>query len=239
VTDRRGAIPFALLGVLGVLVLGAGAVGLVAGPSQEQIDLQIAAQQTAAAKDFSFTLSVELGSSGPLSALSVRDDGVWESPDRWRVVNVHSGSTSVTTGRGLTMRVSGSGGGHSLTFQLPSDALSSFSDPNSPVLVLPPLGLLYSATHVTRTGDVYDFVVPHLYLASGWVAYAPLSQRILPLSLIVAHDVRAEAVIRGSYVVMLAFPRGIHASHSRLTEIAVWHISDIGSTSFRRSENGG
>jgi hypothetical protein len=216
------------MGVLVALALGAGAVSLITGPSQEQIDLQIAAQQTAAAQVFSFASSVELGPSGPLSAISVRDDGVWQSPDRWRVVNMHNGSSTVTTGRGSTMSVSGSDG-HSLTFQLPSDALTSFSDPNSPVVSLPPLGLLYSATHVIRTGDVYEFVVPHLYLASGWVAYAPLSQRILPLPLIVAHDVRAEAVIRGGYIVKLAFPHGIHASHSGLTEIAVWHISDISS----------
>jgi hypothetical protein len=125
------------------------------------------------------------------------------------------------------MTVSGSHG-PSLVFQMPSGALTSFSDPNSPVLLLPPLGLLYSATHVIRTGDVYDFVVPHLFLASGWVAYAPLSQRILPLPLLAASNVRVEAVIRGGHVVTLGFPHGIHASHSRLTEIAKWHISDIG-----------
>jgi hypothetical protein len=102
-----------------------------------------------------------------------------------------------------------------------------------------PLGILYSATHVNRTGDVYDFVVPHLYLSSAWVAYAPLSQHILPLPLILARDVHAEAVVRGGYVMTLAFPHGIHTSHPRLTESAVWHISDIGSRSFHKSPNVG
>jgi hypothetical protein len=134
--------------------------------------------------------------------------------------------------------VSGSDG-DSLTFQLPSDALSSFSDPNSPVLLLPPLGTLYSATHVVRAGDVYEFVVPRLYLASGWVAYAPLSHHILPLPLIVARDVHADAVLRGGYVVTLTFPQGIHTTHPRLTEVAVWHISDIGSRAFRKAPNVG
>ena len=234
-----------LLGVLGALALGAAAVGLITGPSPDQMDLQIAAQQTGAAKDFSFAFSADLGSSGSLSTLWVRDDGVWESPDRWRAVTLGHGSSSVITGRGTTMSVSESGG-VSLTFRLPSDALSSFSDPSSPVLLLPPLGLLYSATHITRTGDVYDFVVPHLSLASGWVAYAPLSQRFIPLPLIGADDVRAQALIKGSYVVSLGFPDGIHAdSHldgihadSRLNEIAVWHISEIGSASFSETGNG-
>jgi len=213
---------------MAALLVVAGVVGLVSGPSQGQIALQTAAQQTAAAPDFSFWSSIEVSLPGHRdTALGVRSAGVWDSPGRWRVTNTHDGATSVTTGDGSVMRVLGSGG-PALTFELPSDALSAFSNPDSPVLLLPPLGVLDAATHVTRHGDVYDFEVPRLVLANGWVAYAPLTRSPLQLPLIVERDVGAQAVISGGFVTALSFPSGIVTGRRGVTEVASWHISAIG-----------
>ena len=79
----------------------------------------------------------------------------------------------MTIGVGSTFYVAGSQG-PTLMFRLPEGPPDLFNDPDSPVLSLPPLGLLFSATDVTRHGNVYSFEVPRLYLSVGWVAYAPL-----------------------------------------------------------------
>jgi hypothetical protein len=125
------------------------------------------------------------------------------------------------------MSVSGPDG-QPFTIQLPSNALAAFSNPNDPVLSLPPLGLLYAATRVVRRGDTYHFDVPHLSLASGWVAYAPLSAATHPLPTLVAVNVHAEVVINGGHVTRLAFPRGIHTERLGQTEVASWRISHVG-----------
>jgi hypothetical protein len=223
-------IPLVLIGVLVLLTVGAAAVGVIGSPSPAQISLQTAAERTAEAPDFSYTLYNQLKSSEPgLPAISVRVYGVWRAPDQWQVRNSLDGASSVTTVSGSILHVQDHHG-PSLTFQLPSSsATESLMDPNSPVLSLPPLGLLFAATSVTRNGDVYSFVVPRLNVGmSGWVAYAPLSHATLPLALTVALKTRADVVIKNGYVVSLAFPHGIRPLRGGVLRLAEWHISDIG-----------
>jgi hypothetical protein len=225
-----------MVGALSALAVGAAVVSLITGPSPDQIALQAAAQQTAAAGNFSFTCSVEfrLSPQFHLTAGTVRGQGTWQSPDRWRVTTVHAGSSSTTTGSGSTIHLSVSDG-PSLTFRLPSDALNSFGDPDDSVFSLPPLGVVDAATDVVRHGDIYQFVVPRLSLVSlgfGWVAYAPLSRTTLQVTPLVALNVHAEVVIKDGDVAMLTFPRGIHTTFHRETEWAVWHISHVGTTTW-------
>jgi hypothetical protein len=235
VADRRGAIPFALVGILAALALGAAVVGVITGPSADQIVLQLAAEQTAQAPSLSFTFEDQINSpEAGQPAFTVRGHGVWQSPDRWRVTDAHDGALSVTTGNGASFHVSGSQG-PSLTFRLPPSTVDSFLDPNSPVLSLPPLGLLLSAMRVTRHGDVYSFDIPRLNDgATGWVAYAPLSHASLPLSFAAAFNTPAEVVIRHGYVVSLVLPRGIHSIHGEQVTLAEWHIADIGTASLEQ-----
>jgi hypothetical protein len=228
---RRRAIPFVIVSALTVLALGAAVVSLAAGPSPDQIALQVAAQQTAAVGNFAFTYSLTLGPPPRLHvrSSSVHGSGLWQSPDRWRATSVHAGASSTTTGRGSTMSVPGPDG-HPLTTRLPSDALASFSNPNDPVLLLPPLGLLYAATDVVRHGDTYHFDVRRLTLASGWVAYAPLSGATLRLPTLAAFNVQVDVVVTDGRVTRLAFPRGIHTARVGETELAAWHIAGFKTT---------
>lgn len=218
-----------MVGILALLAFGAALVGQLGSPSPELISLQAAAERTAEAPSFRYTLDNQLESSKagrrPVSAVVY---GVWQAPDRWRDRNNLAGASSVTTVTGSILQVSD---GHGLTirFRLPSDATESLTDPNSPVLSLPPLGLLFAATSVTRSGDVYSFVVPRLNVGlGGWVAYAPLSRATVPLALTMAFDTRADVVIKNGYVVSLAFPNGIRASRGDGLRVADWRISDVG-----------
>jgi hypothetical protein len=223
-------IPLVLIGVVVLLTLGAAVVGVLGSPSPEQISLQTAAERTAEAPDFSYTVYNQLKSSEPgVPTVSVRVYGVWRAPDQWQVRNALDGATSVITVSGSILHVQGDHG-PSLTLRLPSSsATESLTDPNSPVLSLPPLGLLFAATSVTRNGDMYSFAVPRLNVGvSGWVAYAPLSRTTLPLALTVALNTRADVVIKNGYVVSLAFPHGIRPLRGGVLRLAVWHISDIG-----------
>jgi len=218
-----------MVGFLALLALGAAVVGVLGSPSPEQISLQTAAERTAEAPSFSYTLHNQLEFSKPgLHSVSVVIHGVWETPDQWTDRNTQDGASSVTTVAGSILRVRDDQG-LSITFRLPSSATESLTDPNSPVLSLPPLGLLLAATSVTRNGDVYSFVVPRLNVGvSGWVAYAPLSHATVLLALTVAFNTRADVVIKNGYVVSLAFPYGIRPLRGEALRVADWRISDIG-----------
>jgi hypothetical protein len=160
--------------------------------------------------------------------VSVVVNGVWEAPDQWTDRNTLGGASSVTTVSGSVLQVKDDQG-LSISFRLPLSATESLTDPNSPVLSLPPLGLLLAATSVTRNGDAYSFVVPRLNVGvSGWVAYAPLSQTAVPLALTQAFNTRAVVVIKNEYVVSLAFPNGIRPLGGAPLRDAAWRISDIG-----------
>jgi hypothetical protein len=232
VVDRRGAIPFALVGALVALALGAAVFSAITGPSADQTALQLAAERTAQASSFTFTMDTQIKFAEVRQpAFTERGHGVWQSPNRWRVTNVHDGIVALTTGNGSTFHVSGSQG-PSLTFRLPSSTSESVFDPNSPVFSLPPLGLIFSATNVTRHGDVYSFDVPRLNTgATGWVAYAPLSRTTLSLSFVTALNTRAEVVIKDGYVASLVLPHSIHTSHGGEVTLAEWHIASIGTAS--------
>ena len=222
-------IPFAMVGVLAILTLGAARVGFLGSPSPEQISLQTAAERTAEAPSFSYTLDNQVESSKPgRPSVSVVVSGIWQAPDQWRDRNALDGASSVTTVTGSILHVNDDRG-PSMTIRLPSNATESLTDPNSPVLSLPPLGLLFAATSVTRDGDVYSFVVPRLNVGvSGWVAYAPLSHTTAPLALTVALDTRADVMIKNGYVVSLTFPNGIRPLRGAALRFADWRISDIG-----------
>jgi hypothetical protein len=233
-------IPFAMVGVLALLTLGAALVGVLGSPSPEQISLQTAAEQTAAAPSFSYTLHNQVESSKPgQHSSSVVVHGVWEAPDQWTVRNTVDGAPSVTTGTGSILRVEDDQG-LTITFRLPSSAAESLTDPNSPVLSLPPLGLLFAATSVIHSGEVYSFNVPRLSVGvSGWVAYAPLSHATVPLALTVAFNTRADVVIKNGYVVSLAFPNGIRPLRGEVVRVADWRISDFGTATLPAAAKSG
>ncbi len=91
--DRRGAIPFALVGVLGALACGAAVLGVITGPSADRMALQLAAEQTAQAPTLSFTFADQIKFPEARQAENtVRGHGVWQSPDRWRVTEAHGRS---------------------------------------------------------------------------------------------------------------------------------------------------
>lgn len=230
-TSRRQLIPLAMLGILAFLTLGAALVGVLGSPSPEQISLQTAAEQTAEAPSFSYTLLNRLESSkSGLHGVSVVIHGIWKAPDRWTEKDTLDGASSVTTVAGSILQVKDNEG-LTITFRLPSSATESLTDPNSPVLSLPPLGLLVAATSVTRNGDVYSFVVPRLNVGvSGWVAYAPLSHATVPLALTVAFNTRADVVIKSGYVVSLVFPNGIRPLRAEALRVADWRFSDFGTS---------
>jgi hypothetical protein len=224
-------IPFAFVGVLALLALGIALVGIHDSPSPAQISLQIAAEQTAEAPSFSYTVDSQIVPSkfGPAVSLG-RGHGMWQAPDRWQVRYDHNGVTSLTTVTGSLLQLH-SGHGVSLKFQLPSlSADEPLTNPGSPVLSLPPLGLLSSATKVTHNGNSYSFEIPRLKTGvSGWVAYAPLSHATVALPLVVALNTPARVVIRGGYVVSLSFPHGIQPlHHGGLRIVSDWHIFQIG-----------
>jgi hypothetical protein len=228
-TSRRRLIPYATVGVLALLTFGAALVGVLGSPSPQQISLQNAAERTAEAPSFSYTLDNQLEPLKPgQHSVSVLVRGVWQAPDQWRDRNNLDGASSVTTVTGSILHVSDDHG-PSMMFQLPSSATESLTDPNSPVLSLPPIGLLFAATSVTRNGDLYSFVVPRLNVGvSGWVAYAPLSDATLPLALTVALNTRADVIVKNGYVVSLVFPNGIRPLRGEALRVADWHISNIG-----------
>ena len=96
--SRRSSIPLALVGLLALLMFGAALVGVLGSPSPEQISLQTAAERTAEAPSFSYTLDNQIKSSKPgLHSASVVISGVWQAPDRWRDRNTVNGASSVTT----------------------------------------------------------------------------------------------------------------------------------------------
>jgi hypothetical protein len=230
-TTRRRTIPFAFVGVLALLTLGIALIGILDSPSPAQISLQIAAEQTAEAPSFSYTVDSQIVTSklGPAVSLD-RGHGIWHAPDRWQVRYDHDGVSSLTTVTGSLLQLR-SGHGVSLKFQLPSlSADAPLMNPNSPVLSLPPLGLLSSATDVTHHGNSYSFDIPRLKTGvSGWVAYAPLSHATVALPLVVALNTPARVVIKGGYVVSLSFPHGIQPlHHGGLRLISDWHIFQIG-----------
>ncbi len=59
----------------------------------------------------------------------------------------------------------------------------------------PPLSSISTAVDVIRTGNRYSFVVPELEVPPQWVAYAPLSGAHNTSPELVAHNVRATAVV--------------------------------------------
>jgi hypothetical protein len=227
---RRRMVPFALVGVLALVTLGVALVGIHDSPSPAQISLQIAAEQTADAASFRYTVYGQTMSSKFGRAVSLgRTYGVWRAPDRWQVRDDHDGTSSLTTVTGSVLHVY-NGDGLSLKFKIPSSADEPLTDPNSPILSLPPLGLLTSATNVTRNGDVYSVEIPRLEIGvGGWVAYAPLSHATIALPLAVALNTPTRVVIKDGYVVSLSFPHGIQLLHHGGLRIdSDWHISQIG-----------
>jgi hypothetical protein len=227
---RRRMVPFALVGVLVLLTLGVALVGIRDSPSPAQISLQIAAERTAEAPSFRYTLYSQTMSSKFGRALSLgRTYGVWRAPNRWLVRDDHDGISSLSTVTGSLLHVD-NGDGLSLNFRIPLSADQPLTDPNSPLLSLPPLGMLASATNVTRNGNVYSFEIPRLETGlGGWVAYAPLSRATIALPLAVALNTPTRVVIKDGYVVSLSFPHGIQILHRGGLRIdSDWHISQIG-----------
>lgn len=224
---RRRAIPILLVAVTSVMAIAAAVLGFRSSPSSEQLDLQVAAQRTAEAGNFRFTFATQFSSpNSRLPTFSILGHGTWQFPDRWQFRTEQSHQTSVTTGSGSTFRVSGDG--PTLTFRLPTTAFDSFNDPSGPVVSLPPLGLLLSATNVSRRGDIYSFDVPSLDLAAGWVAYAPLSGTSLPLPLVHVVNSQVRAVIKHGYVASISFPRGLITAGGKEMVTARWSIFDVG-----------
>ena len=227
-------IPMALVGLLALVALGAAIIGLLGSPSSAQISLQSAAMRTAEAANFDYTVGSQID---PVEAnaptTSVPFHGVWRAPDQWLVTNTGDGATSMTTVEGSTLRVS-YGRHPALTFRFSTPGITeSMTDPDSPVLSVPPLGLLFAATDIKRTGDEYSFVIPRLNIGiSGWVAYAPLSRATTPLLLTDAVNTRANAVIKNGYVASLVFPHGIRPLRGAALHFAGWHISNIGNARF-------
>jgi len=229
-----------LVVALAALTVGAAVVGFVGGPSPEQISLQIAAQRSADASNFTFTVESQIPSIGAHSSAHVeRAKGIWQSPDRWRVTSVNNGTISVVSGSGSTFQDSAP---HlpSVTFELGSHTVESLTNPDSPVLSVPPIGLLFSATDVTRHGDHYAFDVPRLYTGkSGWVAYASLSHAAIQLPLTAAFNTRVEATIKNGYVVSLSFPRGTSIRNRTDRTLNAWQLSDFNTSPLTKASESG
>ena len=228
---RRSVIPLVLLAITLALVLGAAIIGLRSSrPSQGQIALQNAAQKTSAAPNFAFILSN--GTGVPKSDLpppNMRGFGSWQSPNKWQATLLYTdGPLSSETAIGSTLYLPALRG-PTVALKLSSAALDTFGDPNGPVFLLPPLGLLNDAIQVSRHGDTYSFLVPELDLVGGWVAYAPISRAALALGDNVAFNTPARAQVVGGYVVALTLPEGIHATnHAHMGPVA-WKLSHFGS----------
>jgi hypothetical protein len=234
VTGRRRMAPVALVGPLGLLTLAAAAIGVAGSPTPEQTSLENAALRTAEATSFSYSMGDQIASIRPGGrTTSAQLHGVWRAPDQWQVSNPAGGAASTTTVVGSTLHVS-SGRFPPAVFQFSSPGLTeSLTDPRSPVVSLPPLGLVFAATNITRTGDTYSFVVPVLNIGvTGWVAYAPLSQATTSLTLTRALNTRADVVIKNGYVTSFDFPDGIRPLRGGASHHANWQISRIGNATF-------
>jgi hypothetical protein len=234
-------IPVVLVGLLGLLAISAAVVGLLGSPSSDQISLQSAAAKTAEAQSFSYTIGEQIESVGPRQRpIPLEIHGIWRAPNQWQVTNLADGGGSTTTITGSTLHVS-YGHSPSLVLQLSSsDLTESMTDPSSPVLSLPPLGLLFTATNIKRTGDTYSFVIPLLNIGvSGWIAYAPLSHATVPLMLTQALNTRADVVVENGYVTSFGFPDGIRPLRGGAFRDVEWHISDVGDASLQRVANSG
>jgi hypothetical protein len=222
-----------LVGALALLTFGAAAVGLHGAPTSDQIALQTAVEQTSEAPSFDYSIDTQMESVAPRRPISVQIHGIWRAPNQWQTTNVRNAPVSTTTIVGSTLQVSYKGS-PSLDVRLSLRGLSeSMMDPSSPVLSLPPLGLLLGATSVTRAGAKYSFVVPVLNIGvSGWIAYAPLSHATYPLDLTQAFNTRGEAIIKNGYVTTVIFPDGIRPLRGAAFHNARWDISNIGSARF-------
>lgn len=234
-------IPFVLMGLLAFLALSAAVIGILGSPSSDQLSLETAAERTAEAPSFNYTITYQIESIRPVGrAIQVRLRGAWRAPNQWRVASVGREPASTTTIEGSILHVS-DGNGPPLVLQFSSpDLTESMTDPSSPVLSLPPLGLLLTATDVTRTGDKYSFVVPMMNIGvTGWVAYAPLSDTPAPLELTEALETRVDAVIKNGYVTFLDFPDGIRPLRGGSFRDANWQISNVGNAAFRNPPNTG
>jgi hypothetical protein len=234
-------IPVVLVGLLGLLALGAAVVGLLGSPSSDQISLQSAATETAEAPSFNYTIGEQIESIGPRQRpIPLEIHGIWRAPNEWQVTNLADSAASTTTITGSTLHVSYR---HSPSVVLQfssSDLTESMTDPSSPVLSLPPLGLLFTATDIERTGDKYSFVVPLLNIGvSGWIAYAPLSHAAVPLMLTQALNTRADVVVENGYVTSFDFPDGIRPLRGGAFRNVEWHISNVGDASLQRVAKSG
>ncbi len=227
---RRSVIPFVLLAMTLALALGAAVLGWRSSPSQAaQIALQNAAQKTTAAPNFAFIVYNGTGvGMSDLPPPDTRGFGTWQSPDRWQVTLLYSrGPLSSDTAIGSTLYLPAIRG-ETVALKLSSAALDTFGDPDGPVFLLPPLGLLNGAQQVSRQGDTYSFLVPELDLVRGWVAYAPISRATLTPPDNVALNTPARAQVVDGYVVALILPQGIHATNDAHTGPIAWKLSHFG-----------
>jgi hypothetical protein len=218
----------ALVVLVAVLALGAAAIGASSSPSAEQISLDNAATRTGEASNFTYTFGAQIKSvKGRM--ITFPFSGVWRAPNQWKVTNLADGATSTTTIAGSTLKVS-EGTSQPLVFRFASPGLTeSMSSPSSPVMSLPPLGLLSTATEIKHVGDTYSFVIPLLNIdVTGWVAYAPLSHAATSLELTQAVNTKADAVIENGYVTSLSFPDGIRPIRGEALHRTEWNISKIG-----------
>jgi hypothetical protein len=137
----RRLLPFALLGVMSVLALGAALLALATGPSLNQIDLQMAVARTAAAPSFDFTITNNVGIKiGRNVSQRLHIEGTWQAPDRVRT-QASGGATyrsTVTIIVGSKQYVSSPKGTTEL--RIPSSLADPLSISDGPLYGLPPLG---------------------------------------------------------------------------------------------------
>jgi hypothetical protein len=224
-------LPFGLLGTMAALALGAALLGIFGGPTLAAINLQIAVARTAAEPSFTFHVSntVRQFAQKP-TLLRDRSVGTWQAPDR---LSLRSSSGDQAYGSSVTITIgthqyqSHPNGGAD-TIDISPFVANSLSIADGPIFGLPPLGAAATATNVTHHGDRYSFVVPHMTLPIGWVAYAPLSQKTSQVHFPVAVNTPMTATIRNGLIVQISFPHGIHGNKGPVLGKSTWTLSNFG-----------
>jgi hypothetical protein len=237
-TGRR-IVPYALLGSVTLLAIGAAALGASMGGSSPaggstgapgSSGLQSAVGATEQASSFTFRETAVVpasqeGTSGQVRHVSI--GGSYQAPDRWAVGTTLGGNFPRVIEVGRTEYFVEPGGRVFVAHTARAPSLTS-SD-WLPILNVPPIGVAGDATDVQHHGSTYTFVVPTMELPPSWVAYSPqgLVSSDLPRPS-VAKDTPVAVVVRDGYIVSLSFPRGFVAGADRLVP-STWSITRFGS----------
>jgi hypothetical protein len=160
VTSQTRALPFLLVAVFGILLVGGIALSLSSAPSIEQQQLRNAATSTKDASGFELvdTNSVTPLATGAASAGQGPETVIfrvlYRAPDAIEEAEAGPGGTTMAVILIGSRRFQGNG---STWTALPPAANAGEKAVNT---VMSPLRAAASATHVTRVGDVYTFVPP-------------------------------------------------------------------------------